>query len=133
MKPPIFLDTGYILALVNSGDSFHQRAIHAMSQVSPPFLTTEAVLMEIGNALSRQRWRNLAVSVIQQLRNDPDLERVTISRMVFDQAVHLYCTRPDKEWGLTDCSSFVVMQERGITEVLTTDHHFAQAGFQLLL
>jgi hypothetical protein len=41
--------------------------------------------------------------------------------------------RPDKEWGLTDCVSFVVMQQMSITDALTTDDHFRQAGFRVLL
>jgi len=45
----------------------------------------------------------------------------------------LYQQRPDKEWGLTDCISFVVMQEQGISEAFTSDHHFTQAGFTILL
>jgi len=52
---------------------------------------------------------------------------------LFDQAVTLYAARMDKEWGVTDCISFVVMQERGLTAALTTDAHFQQAGFQALL
>jgi hypothetical protein len=130
---PTFIDTGYVLALVNTHDAFYQQALEAMQQVMPPFLTTEAVLTEIGNTLSRQRWRSLAVSVLQRLRSDPDLEIVPVSAALFDQAVQLYSTRPDKEWGLTDCISFVVMQERGVPQVLTTDHHFVQAGFHNLL
>jgi uncharacterized protein len=42
-------------------------------------------------------------------------------------------SRRDKEWSLTDCISFVVMKERGLTEALTADHHFEQAGFKALL
>lgn len=133
MKSPIFIDTSYVLALVNTDDSFHQRALAVISQVKPPFLTTEAVLTEIGNALARQRWRSLGVSVIQSLRQDPELEIVAVSPTLFDQAVELYTTRPDKEWGLTDCISFIAMQESGSTEALTTDHHFVQAGFRSLL
>jgi len=132
-RTPIFIDTGYVLALVNTHDAFYQQALEAMQQVMPPFLTTEAVLTEIGNTLSRQRWRSLAISVLQRLRNDPDLDIVPVSSSSFEQAVQLYSTRPDKEWGLTDCISFVVMQERGLTQVLTTDHHFIQAGFHNLL
>lgn len=132
-RTPIFIDTGYVLALVNTHDAFYQQALEVMQQVMPPFLTTEAVLTEIGNTLSRQRWRSLAISVLQRLRNDPDLDIVPVSSSSFEQAVQLYSTRPDKEWGLTDCISFVVMQERGLTQVLTTDHHFIQAGFHNLL
>jgi hypothetical protein len=133
MKSSLFIDTGYLLALVNTSDTFHQRALAAMNQVQPPFVTTEAVLTEVGNALARQRWRSLGVSVIQRLQSDPDLEIVTVTPALFEQAVQLYSTRPDKEWGLTDCISFVVMQERGLTDALTTDHHFVQAGFHSVL
>lgn len=107
--------------------------MNAMNQISPPFLTTEVVLTEIGNALSGQRWRTLGVSIIQQLQEDSDLEIMTVTSALFEQAVQLYVNRPDKEWGLTDCISFVVMQERNLTDVLTTDHHFTQAGFHRLL
>ena len=51
----------------------------------------------------------------------------------FDEGVRLYVARPDKDWSLTDCISFVVMRERGITEALTGDRHFEQAGFVALL
>lgn len=68
MKPPIFIDTGYILALVNTADEHHGRAAAASHQIKPPFLTTEAVLTEIGNALSRARWRALGYATIQDLR-----------------------------------------------------------------
>jgi predicted nucleic acid-binding protein len=53
MKSPIFIDTGYILTSLNTADAHHERALVASRQVRPPFLTTEAVLTEIGNALSR--------------------------------------------------------------------------------
>ena len=133
MKHPLFIDTGYILALVNTADTFHQRARAAASQITPPFLTTEAVLTEIGNALARQRWRPLAIATLHNLRNSADIEVVTIDSALFDRAVALYSSRSDKEWGLTDCTSFVVMQERSLTHALTTDRHFEQAGFQNLL
>ena len=133
MKHPLFIDTGYILALVNTADTFHQRARAAASRITPPFLTTEAVLTEIGNALARQRWRPLAIATLHNLRNSADIEVVTIDSALFDQAMALYSSRSDKEWGLTDCSSFVVMQERSLTHALTTDRHFEQAGFQNML
>ena len=98
--------------------------------VQPPFITTEAVLTEIGNALSRLCWHALGFATINDLRTDPDIEVVTVDTALFGRAVALYGSRSDKEWGLTDCISFVVMQERGLTHSLTTDRHFAQAGFQ---
>ena len=71
MTAPAFIDTSYILALVNTSDMHHVRAAEASRAVEPPFLTTEAVLTEIGNALSRARWRALGYATIQDLRADP--------------------------------------------------------------
>ena len=133
MKSPVFIDTGYVLALVNTDDKFHESARAVASQVTPPFITTEAVLTEIGNALSRQRWRSLGVATLRDLRNSSDMQIVSVDVALFDRAVALYSSRPDKEWGLTDCISFVVMQDRSLRQVLTTDFHFEQAGFQSLL
>lgn len=130
MTPPIFIDTSYVLALANTADKYHERAYAASLLVQPPFVTTEAVLTEIGNAFSRIRWRALGFAIINDLRTDPNIETVPVDATLFDRAVELYGSRSDKEWGLTDCISFVVMQERGLTRVLTTDRHFAQAGFQ---
>lgn len=129
MKPPTFIDTGYILALVNTTDQYHSQAQVAAFTVQPPFLTTEAVLLEIGNALARVRWRALGFATLNDLRTDPDIEVVTVDTGLLGRALTLYGARMDKEWSLTDCISFVVMQERQLTHVLTTDHHFAQARF----
>jgi predicted nucleic acid-binding protein len=52
---------------------------------------------------------------------------------LFDQGIEFYQCRPDKAWSLTDCLSFVVMTDLGISEALTGDHHFEQAGFRALL
>jgi predicted nucleic acid-binding protein len=125
-----FIDTSYVLALVNTADQWHMQAQTAARRVAPPFVTTEAVLVEIGNALSRITWRHLGIATLHDLRTDPDIEVMPVDRELFDQAVALYSSRTDKEWGLTDCISFVVMQERHLTHALTTDRHFEQAGFQ---
>ena len=130
MNPPIFIDTSYILALANTSDKYHERAYAASLLAHLPFITTEAVLTEIGNALSRARWRALGFAIINDLRTDPDIETIPVDTALFDRAIALYGSRSDKEWGLTDCISFVVMQDRGLTHVLTADRHFAQAGFQ---
>ena len=128
-----FIDTSYILALANTSDECHERASVVAATIAGRFVITEAVLTEIGNTLSRLRWRSAAVSIIEDLQNDPDIEVVSVSSELFDRATRLYSSRMDKEWGLTDCISFVVMQDMGITDALTTDYHFRQAGFQALL
>jgi len=75
----------------------------------------------------------LGYATIQDLRTDPDIEVVPVDAALFDRAVEIYGARPDKEWGLTDCISFIVIQERGLTQVVTTDKDFGQAGFTSLL
>ena len=130
MSSPIFIDTSYILALVNTTDQHHELARSAAATLNPPFVSTEAVLVEIGNALSRVRWRHLAIATLQDLRADPDIKIVPVDSELFDQAIALFSARTDKEWGLTDCISSVVMQKRNLTHALATDRHFEQAGFQ---
>ena len=87
----------------------------------------------IGNTLSGLRWRSASVATIEDLRSDPDIEVVSISPELFDRAVKLYPSHKDKEWRMTDCISFVVMQDIEIIDALTTDDHFRQAGFRALL
>ncbi len=133
MNAPIFIDTGYVLALVNTADKYHERARVTALAITPPFITTEAILTEVGNSLSSTRWRHLGIATLSDLRSDPNIKVISIDANLFERAVALYTSRVDKEWGLTDCISFVVMQENGITQALTTDRHFEQAGFQIVL
>jgi predicted nucleic acid-binding protein len=136
MKAEVFLDTAYAIALSVPKDSYHERAVSladAMEATKTRLVTTHAVMLEIGNALSKQRYRPAAVALLQSLEADPNVTIVLLSEDLYARAFRLYCERADKEWGLTDCVSFVVMQDRKISEVLTTDEHFQQAGFCALL
>lgn len=96
-------------------------------------VTTRAVLLEIGNALASQRFRTAAVQLLDALEADPAVGIAPLTDNLYTQALTLYRSRPDKEWGLIDCLSFVVMHERKLTDALTADQHFEQAGFQALL
>jgi len=89
--------------------------------------------MEIGNALAKRRYREASVELLASLESDPSVEILPLSEDLYERAFELYCNRPDKEWGITDCISFIVMQDRGLAEALTTDEHFEQAGFKTLM
>jgi hypothetical protein len=73
------------------------------------------------------------VPFVEELLNDPGAVFVPASPALFRQGRALFAARPDKEWSLVDCISFVVMKQRRLKEALTTDRHFVQAGFRALL
>ena len=132
----VFLDTGYVIALSDRRDRYHQRAREYAEQVSQgggQVVTTQDVLVEIGNALAAVGSRSFAVQYIRAIERADALEVVEASPELFQRGLALYEERQDKEWGLTDCISFVTMRDRGIQEALTTDHDFEQAGFTALL
>jgi predicted nucleic acid-binding protein len=132
----VFLDTSYAIALSAPADQFHERALALateLEQLQTRFVTTRAVMMEIGNALSRERYREAAVRLLSAIETDPRFDIVPLSDDLFGRAFELFRSRPDKECGLIDCASFVTMSDRSILKSLTTDEHFAQAGFFPLL
>jgi predicted nucleic acid-binding protein len=133
---PVFLDTAYVNALVNSRDHWHPAAVTWEQRLAAQkrlLVTTEFVFIEIADGLAAVRFRAQALRVIDVLRTSPLVEVVPSSSELFNAALELYGQRADKDWGLTDCSSFVVMHERRLTDALTMDEHFRQAGFRPLL
>jgi len=135
-RTPIFLDTAYVNALVNTRDQWHDAAVQWERKLSTDkrrLVTTEFVLVEIADGLAAVRFRVQAVQVIATLQASSLVEIIPASSQLFAAALELYRSRGDKDWGLTDCASFVVMNERGLSEALTTDDHFRQAGFRVLL
>ncbi len=124
----MFLDTFFLQALVNRDDEFHQQAIALKPLLrAAEVWVTEAVLIEIGDAFSRYD------RFIWQCYQGSNIQIVSVTTPLIHQALELYEARPDKDWGLTDCLSFVVMQDKNLTDALTGDHHFRQAGFRALL
>ncbi len=131
-----FLDTAYAIALSSPNDLFHIRAISLAERLESTgvrLITTRAVLVEIGNSLSRWRYRSAAIELLDAIESDPNIRIVSVSEPLYLRALELYRERLDKEWGLTDCISFLVMQDYGITDALTTDVHFEQAGFRAMM
>jgi predicted nucleic acid-binding protein len=96
-------------------------------------VTTRAILLEIGNALSKRPFRKASVALLQSLETGENVVIVPLSEELYRKGMTLFFKRADKDWGLIDCISFIVMQEREITEALTTDAHFQQAGFHALM
>jgi predicted nucleic acid-binding protein len=132
MKPQ-FADTYYFIALLNPDDRGHQTAVE-YSRLIESSVTTEWIMLELADGLADTKNRQLFEDTREALLSEPSpAEVVPLDMDLYERAIRLYMDRPDKEWSLTDCVSFLVMEDRGLTEALTADHHFEQAGFVALL
>jgi predicted nucleic acid-binding protein len=129
----LFADTSFYVAIFSPLDALHAKAKTLAAAHRGGVITTEFVLIEVGNFFCRGNGREVFKTVMENLRAAEDVEIVPASPGLFDKGLALFNSRPDKEWSLTDCTSFAVMQERAMTEALTADHHFVQAGFIALL
>ena len=129
----VFADTFYFLALLNERDAAHKQAVGASRSDGLALVTTEFVLLELADALCKPQQRDEVLALCSVVETDPAFRLVRATSELIQRGRNLYRERPDKEWPLTDCISFVVMQEQGLAEALTADHHFEQAGFKALL
>lgn len=129
-----FADTGYWVALLNPNDPLHARAIEASNALGKfRLVTTEMVLDELLAALSKLPVRALVIRGVEAIRRNPNTEVVPQTSLQFSEAFESYRRVVDKEWSLTDCASFALMKERGVSDALAHDRHFEQAGFVALL
>jgi predicted nucleic acid-binding protein len=135
-RQPILLDTAFCVAVLRQRDQSHDRSLrwqHYLDDHEIRLVVTEAVLWELLDSCADPTLRTQAMRSYRLLHHDKQVEVVPFKPSQMQAAFALYESRPDKGWGLTDCLSFVVMQQRGLTDALTTDHDFVQAGFRALL
>lgn len=129
----VFADTSYYIALTNSLDEHHRDAYDFTEGYAGGFVTTAWVLTGLANTFSRPVNRKWFLDLVHDLYNDPRVRIAPPTQDLFDRGIDLYARRPDKDWSLTDCISFVVMEEHGLQEAASADYHFEQAGFRCLL
>ena len=132
----VFADTAYWIAISNPHDSLHDRARQiSHSLPSKRLVTSEMVFAEFLNDFGQRGefLRRLATRLVERARVDRNVIVVGQTRRQFREALALYSERSDKNWSLTDCASFRIMEQYGIREALTYDRHFEQAGFKALL
>ena len=130
---PVFADTSYYVALLSKTDERHRRAVEWSERLLGRQVVTEHVLVELGSALANIKDRHLFVPFARRLLADRETLFVPASNTLLRRGMELYAGRPDKAWSLVDCISFVVMKQRRLTDALTADRHFEQAGFRALL
>jgi predicted nucleic acid-binding protein len=132
----VFVDTAAWIALLNVDDIWHQQAKQTRLELVEQnyvFITTEFILLEVGDALCSQSLRKNTANFLQNIYQLKSTKIVTLSQDLLQSGLSLYEQRSDKDWSLTDCISFVVMQREQIQEAFTSDKHFEQAGFIRLL
>ncbi len=128
---PVFADTSFFLALLNIKDPAHEKASSFEGAFN--LITTTWVMIEVGDALSTPNNRQMFSELWTTLNTSPDAEILPPDETALAGGLELFKARQDKFWSLTDCLSFQAMRAFGLTEALTTDHHFQQAGFIALL
>lgn len=126
----VFMDSFALIAWINTRDAAHQRVKSYLDSYSGTIVTTEWVLLEFADAFSLSKAKPVAIETIKRIRRLPMFQVVGFEPAVQQAGFDLYETRLDKDWSLTDCVSFAVMTQRGLSEALTADHHFEQAGIR---
>jgi len=129
----VFADTSYCIALMGERDQHHAAAVECAKAFFGEVITTDFVLVEVGNWLSRAADRPAFLKLLEMLGADSQTTVLPATRKLLDAGRLLFARRMDKDWSLTDCISFAVMRQHGLGEALTADHHFEQAGFKALL
>ena len=136
MTRRVLLDTSFLIALENRSDPHHQRAKELDRELfdqDAVLVLHWGILLEIGDGYARLGRRSKAEYLFNRLLNEDRYQVEPLSASLLEEGMEIYLTRPDKEWGLTDCLSFALMRAEGISEALTADVHFRQAGFTALL
>ncbi len=129
----VFADSFYFIALLNPTDRFHAEAVRSSGTTRYRIVTTTWVFVEVADALCEPKFRRHVRQVLDSIAAHPRTSVIPADAEWFARGLALYGARPDKAWSLTDCISFEVMREYDLTEALTGDHHFEQAGFRALL
>lgn len=128
-----FADSFFFFAWWNRRDHAHGRVGEFLAGFFGHLVTTRWVLMEVADGLASTPARRQIRTLFADLESDPLVSIVESSDRLYQRGLSLYDSRPDKEWSLTDCISFAAMREEGLSEALSGDRHFEQAGFVALL
>ena len=134
MTEIVFVDTFAWVAAINKSDNYHKislRTIEYLLKKKAKLITTNYVIVETINALSKVEFRKAVVEFIDKLEKSASVKIIKITDEIYSNAWILYQKITDKDWGITDCTSFEVMKIFNIKKAFTNDKHFDQAGYSL--
>lgn len=132
----VFGDASFFFALAAKRDAAHETAVSvfaALLQKQRRIVTTDYVLDEALTLTKARANAVVAIALLDRIEQSEaiELEMVSVSR--FELAKSFFRKYADHGYSFTDCTSFVLMHELGIQDVMTTDRHFIEAGFRTLL
>jgi len=129
----VFADSFYFFALLNQHEAPHAKAVAFANSFAGTMVTTAWVLTEVADGMAKPIHRELFLQLHSELQSSSGVRIAPCSDELYQRGIEFYGQRLDKEWSLTDCISFLVMSDFRVTEALTGDRHFEQAGFVALL
>lgn len=132
---PVYVDTSALIAIGNKNDSYHHHAVRihkSLLKAERHFITTNGVILELFNTFSPIRQKQIAIRLYNLITNSENWDCIPVDELM-PKGIVRFQERLDKDWSLVDCISMVAAENLGITEIFTTDHHFTQAGFNILL
>lgn len=132
----VFADSWAWIVLFNRQDQYHKEALQVWQDLlreKRSIITSEFVWIETLNAMSLPGMRGAAIRGMDRVRGSEAVKTVGMDAAHLQRGLDLYRARTDKGWSLTDCISFVIMEEQGLSEAFTGDRHFEQCGFRILL
>ena len=136
MTEAVFADSFAWIAAINKSDNYHEislKTIETLLKKGLKLVTSNYVIVETINALSKAEFRKAVIEFVDKLEMSPSVEIIKITDEMYNNAWALYQQRMDKDWGITDCTSFEVMRMFNIKKALTNDKHFEQAGYSLVV
>ncbi len=132
----IFLDTSYLIALINRQDEHHDMAKAWAERLLAEQICSHLsvpIMFEIADGFARLGRREIGISLLEQMSRAENYIVHPFRAATYRNAFALYLSRRDKEWSLTDCYSFELMKELELVDALTADRHFEQFGYHILL
>jgi predicted nucleic acid-binding protein len=135
MSDSLLLDATFIAGYLNPRDQHHSAAQRCMPAVkeADEIVVTEPVLIEVGNLLCSTLQRQRAAQFIEACYATENITVVSVDSELLNRALQFFRQHKDKNWGLTDCVSFVVMHDRELRTAVSADTDFQQAGFRALM
>jgi predicted nucleic acid-binding protein len=128
----LFLDTSFVIALRMARDQNASKAREQWERCRvqrDQFLTTSLVLAEVAAFLNTRGHHADLAETGRLLTYSPTVRFIWADEVLLRAGWNLLLSRPDKRWSLADCVCFALMNREGVSEALTFDEHFAQAGF----